>query len=790
MRASASYELVAQNPGKGAGSRDDALAFREHNYTWEQVLRVLRKHIRFALLVACGLMGLIGLYTFIQKDFYKPTARLEIAPPDRGINTLHEIESSVEVEDPDYLETQVQILSSDALAVCVIRELHLDKHPEFVSQRQLEESAGPPGRGDTPTVAPGELAILQDQLDLANLTPAESIALEQFRRSLSVGSVRNARLVEINFSSHSPQLAQLVTNTLVTKFIDQNYKHRYTTTMQASEWLSSQLNDLRSRVEESGQAVADYQKRNGLVEVDDRDVPMSQLMSEVSHQLSEAQANRIEDEAYVRMIDEGHGDAVPALRDDKLYQDLMGHYTDLRTQLAQAKVVYGDANLNVKKLQDELAEVSVQIDAERQRAMARSRSAFAAARDREQLMILERNKLRASMAHISSQLAAYHMLKTEANANSELYETLQGRLREAGIYAGLRSSNIRVVDLASNLRKPTGPHRLLVFMLGAFGSCLFAVVLSFVRESFHNTVRTPDDVKSWIGLPSLALLPAMRVTDERRASQSATLNWISHRWHMRKEKGERMEVEIMKSPTAESEAMRDLRTALLHAKAGNTPRVILISSSMEGEGKTTVAVNFAIALAQLGKTCLLEGDLRQPRIAQVFAIEAQGGLADFLNGTLALRDALIDVPAVEGLTLLPAGRLPENPADVLSSPQMGALLDTLKQTYSFIVVDSPPIIRFSDARFLSCLADEVVLVGRYGITTRRAMQRTAELLSEVNASVAGVVLNGIDLFSPDYDYYTYGYTKWAKRVGDSVLNGSRPQRKNDGEKPGAMSAHA
>ena len=788
MRAQNSYELVPSDEAKRPGFWNGALAFEEHNYTWEQVLRVLRKHLRFALMVACGLIGLIALYAFLQRDFYRPTARLEIAPPGSGIKTLHEIESPAETESQDYLETQVQILGSDALAVSVIRELHLDRNPEFVSDKQFGDSSRTKSQAETAKVAPGELAILQEQLDLANLTLAESIVLEQFRKALSVASVRNTRLVEISFPSNDPRLAQSITNTLVARFIDQNYKHRYTTTMQASEWLSTQLSDLRKKVEESGQAVAEYQKRYGLVEVDDHDVPMSQLMGEVNRQLSEAQANRIESEAFVRMTDEGHADAVPTLRDDKLYQDLMGRYADLRTQLAQAKTVYGDANLNVKKLQDQIAEVSLQIDSERKRAVARTRSAYSAAKHREQLMMRERDKLRMRMAHMSSELAAYHMLKTEANASVELYDTLQGRLREAGIYAGLRSSNIRVVDLAPNLRTPTGPHRLLLLTLGVSGSCLFAIVLSFLRESFRNTVRTPDDVKSWVGLPSLALLPEMAGANAA-LGPGAMARFLDF-WRMPREK-EKAEIEIMKSLTAESEAMRDLRTALLYAKQGNAPRTILISSSMEGEGKTTVAVNFAIALAQLGRTCLVEGDLRQPGVAGAFKIDPRGGITDFLNGSVSLRDSLVDVPGVENLAVLSSGPTPENPSDVLSSPRMIELLATLKQNFSFIVIDSPPVIHFSDARFLSSLVDEVVLVGRYGVTTRRVLQRTAELLNEVHASVAGVVLNGIDLSSPDYNYYTYGYCKGkTKRMEDSPENPSRPQGKGSDDKPGAMSAHA
>lgn len=772
--------------------RPDALAYQEHSYTWEHVARVLRKNLGFALLFACSLTGVVLLYALLQKDYYRPTARLDIAPPGSGIKTVHEIESPSEADNLDYLETQVQILGSDALAVSVIRELRLDRNPEFADDRQLKGPFPAKTMGAASRVVPSELAILQEQLDLANLTPAESVALEQFRRNLLVASVRNTRLIEISFSSHDPQLAQLITNTLVTNFIEQNYKHRYTTTMQASAWLSSQLSDLRRKVEESGQAVANYQKKYGLVEVDDRDVPMSQLMNEVNHQLSDAQASRIEAEAFLRMIDEGHGEAVPALRDDKLYQDLMAHYSDLRTQLAQTRTVYGEANINVQKLKDQIAEVSLQIDAERNRAIARTRSSYSAAVNREKLMMQERDKLRANMGYMSSQLASYHMLKNEANANAELFNTLQSRLQEAGIYAGLGSSNIRVVDLAMNLRKATGPHRFLTVALGAILSGLFAIALSLARESFRNTVRIPDDVRSWVGLPSLALLPAMDrvpVAESTALGSSRQISNLSS--HEPKENAEVSGVSIMKSLTAESEAMRDLRTSLLKRKHGQPPRVILISSPMEGEGKTTVAVNLALALAHLGKTCLVDADLRQPSVARAFKIQAKYGLTDHLNQSSSLIATLVYLPEHENLAILPSGNVCQNPADLLSSLGMTNLLDTLKKFFDYVVIDSPPVIPFSDARFLSSLADEVVLVGRYGMTTRRAMQRTAELLCEVNAPVAGVVLNGVDLSSPDYNYYTYGYRSWrAKRRDESLQNGTGTNGPGDGGATGALSAHA
>ncbi len=234
--------------------------------------------------------------------------------------------------------------------------------------------------------------------------------------------VRNSRLVEVSFSSHDARLSQLITNTLVTQFIDQNYQNRYSTTMEASEWLSKQLDGLHQKVEEANQNIAEFQKKYGFIEVDDKDVPLAQLMSEVNHQLSDAQANRVEAEAYARMVDLGKPDAIPSLRDDLLYQNLMTHYADSRAALAQARAVYGDENSNVKKLLDESAELDAQIQAERDRVVSRVRSTYSAAHSREQMMLQVREKLNSKMLDESSHMAAYLGLKNEAQASAELLQ--------------------------------------------------------------------------------------------------------------------------------------------------------------------------------------------------------------------------------------------------------------------------------------------------------------------------------------------------------------------------------
>jgi succinoglycan biosynthesis transport protein ExoP len=751
--------------GRWKGNSDQALYSldeRGHGFTWEQALRVLRTHKWLLGGVIAGLTMSVSLVAWQMRDVYQPIARLEIDPLDAGIKTLHEIENPSSQADLDYLDTQVQILQSDGLAMRAIRALQLDRNPEF-SDKKDKANRDPAGgvasqRKSRPVT---ELSSLREQLDLADPTASEATALQNFHKNLSVNPIRNSRLVEVSFASHDPGLSQAITNTLVSQFIDQNYRNRYVTTMEASGWLSEQLNDLRQRVSQSNQTVADYQKKYGLVESDERDAPLVQLMAEVSRQFSDAQADRIQAEAYVRMIDQGQPDGIPTIRNDLVYQNLLTRTGEVQTQLAQAQAVYGDENTNVKKLQSQAKELAAQVEAVRTQLLGKVRTSLAAAQAREQMMLDSRERLRMQMSDVSSHLVEYRMLKNEAVASAALYNTLEARLQEAGIYAGLRSGNIRVVDMAPKLHDATSPHRKLIIASGAMLSVLMALTIVFVWESLDNTVRIPEDIRNWIQLPALAVLPRIGVHSlsngdvSRPGSKSLELDLTDGR-------GIYPRVFWPQTQTAEAEAIRSLRAALLVSVTNSSSRVVLVSSANAGEGKTTVALNLATVLAQQAKTCLVEGDLRRPMIERALGLNPRVGLEDILTGKASLNDALVTPGNIPGLTILPAGSVARNPADLLASAVMVSVVSQLGQEFDYVVIDSPPVIPFSDARSLASLSDAVILVSRYGRTTRRAMCRASELLDDTRLRVIGVVLNDMDFSSADYHYFNYGFS-WEMR---------------------------
>jgi capsular exopolysaccharide synthesis family protein len=281
---------------------------------------------------------------------------------------------------------------------------------------------------------------------------------------------------------------------------------------------------------------------------------------------------------------------------------------------------------------------------------------------------------------------------------------------------------------------------------------MFSLVLAFVLEGFENAVRTPDDVRNWVGLPALAMLPTIDPAASqlhgtwRKGFHGAGIFTAQKRFR--------------NASLAQSEPIRNLRTSLLLARTEAPPRVVLVSSAMVGEGKTTVAVNLAAAFAQRSRTCLLiDADLRRPRISELFGIAASPGLGDLLNGSAKIETAVVAAPSVPGLFLLTSGRSDSDPTDSLSAERMRLVLEAVKYKFDFIVIDSPPVIPFSDARFIALLADVVVFVARYGYTTRRALTAGVKLFEEVQAPILGVVVNDIDVKSPDYHYYSYGLSR-------------------------------
>jgi len=421
---------------------------------------------------------------------------------------------------------------------------------------------------------------------------------------------------------------------------------------------------------------------------------------------------------------------------------------------------YGPKFPKVVRIQAQLADLDRLIAREKLNIANQVEADYRGSRQRELLLKGALDEQKIEVNKTAEKLVQYSILKREADTNKQLYDGMLQKLKEAGITAGLRSSNIRIVDPALIPLAPARPNKTRNILLSIMVGLIGGIGLSLLREYLDNTIKTPDDIEMLVRLPSLAVVPALSNSNEKRRSGfgrflKAPVVATNER---------RAEMISHNMPQSQmSEAFRALRTSLLLSQADHPPQVILMTSALPREGKTTAAVNLAVTLAQLGdKTLLVDADMRKPGINRALSLVdgKHAGLSSYLAGVSSLDLITVPHPAITDLSVIPTGPIPPNPADLLSSRRLTELIAELRTRYKFVVIDSPPIMAATDAVILSVVVDGVLMVVRSGETPKEAFIRTRDLLAGVNSRMLGVVLNAVDSNSPDY-YYSYRYYPYS-----------------------------
>ena len=374
----------------------------------------------------------------------------------------------------------------------------------------------------------------------------------------------------------------------------------------------------------------------------------------------------------------------------------------------------------------------------------RLQTAYAAAQMREGLLERERERGTKQL----NQLAQYNTLKKESQTESELYNSLYARVKEAGIAAASNSYNVRIIDHAQVLRQPSEPRIFLNLSFGLIAALFGGVMIACISDVLDNRIHSSEDILNATGIGTVSVLPLITENNSAHGGGGRAQNLRGKPDHC-------VPKFLLERPnSAEAEAVRALYTTVMLSQAGMVPRVLLVVSGFAGEGKTTVASNLALALAQRGPTCLADADLRKSGVSHTFGFQSRAGLADLLSGSAALEDVIKQVPDVANLTILPSGRTHQNAGELMVEETVFRVLTELRSLFHFVVLDSPPILPYTDGRVLSTLVDGLIFVGRNGMTTRAAMTRSMEVLAEIHAApILGVVLNAADSTISDYEYH-------------------------------------
>lgn len=646
------------------------------------------------------------------------------------------------------IETQVNILRSDKLALKVIRDLNLADTSDFSPRR---------GVLDTVAAIFGAKVVSKRAASASEMSPAVRDRLVAvFRRNLRVKPIAGSRLIEVSYRDPNPQTAAAVANGLIRELVDYSFQTRYKATTDTSKWLEVQLDDLRNQTRDLQGRLVSMQKDTDLFGFGTGDgvgkttiySPILDRLQEATKNLEQAHADTIVKGAVYEAAKNGGAELISQLTGPAgngitspgiansfaLIQNLRGQEATLHAQLDQDSEKFGDAYPKLIEEKAGLARIQQEIQDEIRRVSARARTDYEIASQTEEGARKTYESSRQLAERLNDKTIELTILQRETDQSQELYDDLLKRLKEAGIIDSLHSSNLTVVEEALTPSQPSSPN-IRNFLLGG---TLLGLVLgcgaALTLDSVDSRLIGAEDVEN-LGLALLGVLPRAAAKEMRCGAPM-----IEHR-------GSRY-----------SEAMRKLRSRLLLSRSGLPPQVILVTSGNPGEGKTTLAVNLALALTQRGERVLMvETDMRNPSVQERFHIQTSKGLSEML--ATRVEDPMeAELPSLADVRVLEAGPIPPYPSELLGSDTFERLMSLWKERFDFVVLDSSPVLPVADTQLLAGYADAIIIVARSGMTTRNALRHTYEEIrphaKDQAAPAIGVVLNAAPLDAIGYYQYS------------------------------------
>jgi len=602
--------------------------------------------------------------------------------------------------------------------------------------------------------------------------------------NLRVRSLPQTRIVELTCDSTDPRVASEFANTLVGEFIELSLESRWESTQHTGEWLTRQLGEIRVNLEKSEDRLQSYARASGLMFMSEKDSVAEERLRQLQTELSAAQADRIAKQSKYEMAKSSSPGSLPEVLDDTSLRDYQGKLTELRGQLADLTTSLMPAHPKVERIQNQIAEVQSALETERANIIKRIQNEQDAAQRREQLLAAQYATQAALVSEQAEKAVHYNILKREVDTNRQLYDGMLQKVKEYGIASAMRASNIRMVDRAKPPRLPYKPNLFQYAEMGLFGGLVVAIVFVVLREGADRSIQAPGDAPIYLRLPELGVIPSAKADPSLRAvlkrssvlQLSASAEGNESGGSSRRNGGRAVElVTWHKKLSLLAESFRaTLESILFSGHNGDSPRVIVVTSTAPMDGKTTTVTNLGIALAEINRLVLLiDGDLRRPKLHTVFGLGKTNGLSDILHDRKRIEEyALEDLAKqtqVPGLYVLPSGSGAISIANLLHSPRMTELLGRLRREFDNIMIDSPPMPQISDARVLGRVADAVILVMRAGHTTRDAALAAAQRFGEDGTPVLGTVLNDWNpKINTGYGYYSH-YSNYYQ-----YYNHSRP----------------
>ncbi|MBI5560523.1 MAG: polysaccharide biosynthesis tyrosine autokinase [Deltaproteobacteria bacterium] len=727
------------------------MEIKDHEIHLLDYWRVLVKRRKVFFAVMALIVGVTVVYSFVATPIYSSAAQILFELEKNPTMTFAEGEGGyVQMkESKEYFNTQTEIIKSRAFADRVVRKLELGKNAYFLGKKEglnnvplygtikwLGERFSSHFRGASKGKDPFLNVPLEEEVDPA-LT---DIVLD----NMGVEIARDTNIMRVVYYDGDPRAAAVMANGIAASYIEHNLDIRVRPFKDAVDWLSAKIVELKGRVETSERVLQRYKEKENIVSFEAKENIITQELSEIISEVVQADAKRQDSEARYKQI-KGVIDkpelltTVPDIMNSLVIQGLRKDELDLKKEISMLSGKYGEKHPQMIKAKTELEMVEKNILDEARKMLNAAKTEYEIAKSREDSLKTRLEEQKQAVLKLSKKAIDFNVVAGEAFSNKEFYELLLKKLQEASLSSGINISNAQVVDRAIISPSPVSPAKAFNVLIAAIVGLFTGVMAVFFVEYMDDTLKTPEDVREFLGAPFLGYVPAFTAG---KGDESGLLPVISH----------------PRSPAAE--AYRTLRTGIVFSSAQTPLKVILVTSSLPREGKTVTSSNLAAAMAQTGeRVILVDGDLRRSDVHNVFGMENSDGLTNLIVENHEIDRVVKKVAAQENLELLTSGAHTPNPAELVGSKKMRELLLSLRERYDRIIIDSPPLMAVSDPIILSDLVDGVIFVVWGGNTGKEPAKDSMRYLSGANARITGVVLNNLaPAKAGSYYYYQYYHT--------------------------------
>lgn len=730
----------------------------------KEYIRIVFKYriVIGACLISCVVFSV--LYAFLATPLYTAESKLRIS-------TYEPVLSATRIEDmlqekskeANYLETQIQEMKSFSLADRVlqnetIKNYFTSKSKGFFSFLKSDEEIQEPALNSSNTYL-NSIETIKKYLNLIEIKP-----------------VRRTSLVSVVATAKDPNIARQIANLHAENYIDWVRTGRIDQQARGLTFLQTQADELRQKVADLEREAADYAEANSIVAVNKDENITAQKMSQLNKLLTDASANRIQAENQYKEAETALANPSAGF-DDASTQQMRSQLAQIQAEYDQLSAKYQPGYPKMVQLKAQIAGIKESIQSQRRQIVSGLKAKMMAAAAEEANLKEELERQKSQAFELSKSQVQYNILNREIATSRELLENVLKQIKETSLAVESNTSNVSIVDQAVAPLYPSYPKKTLLVLIGVLAGAGLGLMLALLLNYLDSTIRTPDDVSHYLKAANLGVVPSFDIEGVGQFSsnkdskplglasnQEQQINNTTSETGLVAQDSQVPVVFVQDPKSLAAEAYRTIRTGILLSQAGEPPRTILLTSAQPSEGKTTTSINLAVSLAGNGSNVILiDSDLRRPSLHKGLGISNQGGgLTEILTGQIPLESA-IRTDVVKRLSVITAGSIPPNPAELLGSREMFNLIKGLEALYDFVIIDSPPILAVTDSIVLSRYVDGVVMVVRGAQTPRRVVQDAKSRLSAVGARLLGVILNDVNIRGGDYYYYNkYYYSYYSE----------------------------